>query len=478
VNVGGTGVGHEDYMVAEIAGANPSNPVNARTWRSIGAGTTQFSFGGITPSAAGTFPVAFFSAHQGSLTWNSVSSGWTIRDRNTEYSQLLATGPVQTGTATVNATAVLATASKYTGSAEAVLLNPKTGTTTSATPAPTSTPVMTATPVPTAAPTAAPVASGSTYTYHGCVVYGPNDWFTTNLITGGSSYVSNQVDPNSAAMISNLNSQYGGVSFNINGTSTSVMQHPVVNLANDSTPKYTIQNLTYGFANDPYGDDTGKQMPWTSSFSEPSNCSTNDCHTDVLNTQTCVDYEAYNYAQTSWTGSSFRAKAGFVHNLNHPFNNQYAQDAGLITKAGLPYLGMVDEGEDASLPSINHIMLLGIPGSDASSRAAGGYVAPASAGSACAASCTNKIPFGARLRLNPNKYTCPSASSYPQAHKVCAQLETYGAIVTDHNGTSNLITTQLGPTSSGSNPWNQTDLQHLDGIPLSDFDVMKVGTIH
>lgn len=475
LNVGGTGSGHEDYMVAEISGANVSKPVNARLERAVAAGTRYFTFGsGITPTAAGTFPVAFFTAHAccSGLSWSSISSGWTVRDRNGEYTEMVATGPVQTGTTTVNATATLSGGSPYTGAADVVLLNPATAvsTTTTSTPAPSTT----ATPAP--APTAAPVQTASTYTFHGCVVYGANDWFTTNLLTGGSSYVSNKVDPNSAAMVKNFANAFPGSGFNVNGTTTTVsQQYPSANLATNSTPLHTVQGTT--MTNDPTNDDPNNVIPWQTGFRDQGNC-TYDCHAEVVNTQTCVDYETYRWAQHSWNGSTYTAENGFVHNLNHPFNTQYSKDGGTVTKAGLPIIGTVDVGEDASLPSINHIAQLAIPGSDASSKAAGGYVAPATDGATCVSNCSYKIPFGARLRLNSSKYTCPSASYYPQAHKICIQLETYGAIVTDHNGTSSSFGIALAPTNTGANPWNETDVEHLNGIPITDFDIMTVGTIH
>jgi len=329
-----------------------------------------------------------------------------------------------------------------------------------------------------ASPRQAQLVRGGIYTFAGCPVYGANDWFTMNLAGGGSSYAASSIDQNSAAIIANFAAAFPGTSFSVNGTDISVSQHPVVNIATSSTQKYPVQGLLHGFADDPYGDEPLARFPWNPGFIQPSNCATDDCHNVVLNASTCVDYESYDYGQVSWTGSGYRASAVFVHNLKHPFNDQYKQNGGLVTKAGLPYLGTADFGEDAALPAIPHILLMGIPGSDASSKAAGGYVAPASGGPPCVSMCANKLPFGARLRLNPNKYTCPSASTYPQANKICIQLETYGLIVTDHNGEASVFSTQLGANSDGTNPWNQNDVAQLNGIPITDFDVMTLGTVH
>jgi hypothetical protein len=61
---------------------------------------------------------------------------------------------------------------------------------------------------------------------------------------------------------------------------------------------------------------------------------------------------------------------------------------------------------------------------------------------------------------------------------VCVQLETYGAIVMDHNGESNLYNIMISEEVNGTNPWNESDVSKLNGIPLTDWDVMTLGTIH
>jgi hypothetical protein len=447
----------EDFSGARAVESAKNAYVSGTTWTAPA----------VTPANASDLALAL-QLPMTSGTWSN-ASGWTHAISSSEwageslYKNLSSTASVtETSTHSVSASGFAAT----------LIIDPS-GSTSSATPAPASTvkPTTAPTSAPTTAPTSAPVASSgsSPYVLDGCHVYTANDWFTTNLATGGSSYASNAVDPNSSAIISNFSAAFSNPVFNINGTSASVPSNPGVNKATGSTPMHTIGGLGWGFANDPYNDDPGKQIPWSSGFINGS-----AQHAIVLNTQSCLDYEAYG---TSWNGSSFSAEDGYVHNLNHPFNGQYSADSGIVTKAGIPLLGTLDVGEDASASSINHIAYMLIPGSDGSSVAAGGYVAPASQGTSCVSSCSNKLPFGARLRLNPAKYTCPSASTNPQAHKVCEQLETYGAIVVDHDGT-NTYQIRLGPTSTGSDPWNETDVQKLNGIPLSDWQVMALGTIH
>jgi len=314
--------------------------------------------------------------------------------------------------------------------------------------------------------------------YGGCKVYPDNDWFTTNLVTGGSSYVSNAVDPNSANIIAHLSNTFPGLYIDEANPGAEV----TVNLANSGTPTTSVNGTT--LVNDPYDDDPNNVIPVPNPFFEAGsafgNCS-GDCHAIVLNTQTCVDYETYGWGSTPWHGGVFRAGGGGVHNLNNPLNNQYARDVG-ITAASLPLLGMTDFGEDASASSINHIIDISMPGSGAFPNATGNYVAPAVSWHPCATNCSNELPLGARLRLK-SSYQCPSQSDYPQSYLVCNQLKTYGAIFVDWNGSGGYGTSTMllrfGTSSDGSNPWNRNDLYGgLRGITINDFDVMTLGAIH
>lgn len=317
-----------------------------------------------------------------------------------------------------------------------------------------------------------------TYTYHGCPVYAPADWFTTNLITGGSTYASNAVDSNSAKIIANLMNAYPAGRFAYAETSE------VVNLVSGSPVTARIQGLKWGFANDPYNDDP---PPYTIPISQPfyqegqvlsasANTCKGDCHVIVLNTTTCVTWETYTSGSASWDGSTYKSDAGFVHNLRHPFNDQYAQDSWHgTTAADLPMFGNEDFGEDASLPSIPHsvAMFLGLP-----DKGVGAHVAPATGGMSCKTYCEAALPYGARLRLHSN-FACPDASAFPQASLICAQMKTYGVIFDDTTGIDNYFGIRLGESADGSNPWHEGDyMQLLGSLKLRDFDVMSLGTVH
>jgi hypothetical protein len=330
------------------------------------------------------------------------------------------------------------------------------------------------------------VGGSSPYVLNGCPIYTANDWFTTNLATGGSSYVSNTVDPNSANIIKNLLAAHGGsITLDVNASTSSVdNMGETANLATSTTPMYNVSASS--FFDDPWGDDTAKTMPWSSSFKSEGTCGSGDCHTIVMTgaagnpsgTHPCMDYETYAHS-FSLSGSTFGTQYFAVHNLTRPYNDQM-QTTGGVTVADLPLLGTADIGQDASAPSINHIAYVVLPGPYGVAEK--GRVAPAGFGAACSSYCTNAIPYGARLRLNPSKYACPSASTNPQAHKICVQLETYGMIVGDQTGAGNKFIITVGRNPDGSNPWNASDVNAISatgghGIPLQDFDVMTLGTV-
>lgn len=441
-----------------------------------------FTTPSVTPSQAYDLALAF-NMPLNSATWSN-PSGWTR-----------GVGPTATwagegltrslsSTSAISESATLSSSSS--GFAGIVLLAP--GGTSSSTPSPTASPSPTSasTPAPTASPTASPTSApaGTAYTYHGCPLFTANDWLTTNLVSGGSSYVSNAVDPHSSNYINNINSNVGSINFMAN----TVAIDETVNLVNSSNLKATptIQNLTYGFANDPYNDDPSPakiEIDSGTFYQEGTRgcTSTNgDCHVVVLDTNKCVDYETYNWDGPSWNGSSYTAKGGGVENLNHPYSIEH-----IVVSAGdLPMMGTTDWGEDVSYQNascqpncaIPHIVafLLPQPG-----QANGGYVSPADGtGRACSSYCSWPLPDGARLRLH-SSYSCPSATSYPQANLLCNQLKQYGMIFDDTTGINGGGGIRLGTSSNGANPWNSSDYgQFLGKVHISDFDVMTLGTIH
>lgn len=492
LNVGGTGSGYADYMTAEISGANASNPVNAGVAHSVTAGTASYTFGsaGLTPTVAGTFPVAFFSPHASGRTWSAITSGWTIAARNADFSEMLATGPVQTGTTAVNAAATLSSSTGYAGAADLVLLNPSgSSVPVGPTTAPTSAPTIAPTSVPSSSP-------GGAYTYHGCQVFTANDWFTTDLTVGDpGGYVPTSVDPNSATVISTFINHFGTMT---GGTGSSMWYYndgQNENIATSSTPMVSWSSCAYGC------HPSGGSQPWTqgsfiyegAEYSPSTTCAGSvDCHGLSMTGPTnypsgsapCMDYESYNSAGTLDQSGRFNVEFGGAYNLKQPFNGHGY--GGGPTMAGIPYMGTTDWGEDASLSSINHPIAIWLPNGSptGTNDDSGGAWVGAAQGSAGNCTSTNGCSTawlfaGDRLRLNQSKFSCSSInrSVYPQSYVVCEQMAHYGLVVADYSGNSRFIGLQFGTTTTGAHTWNvSSDLTpglFKSGLNLNDFDLMK-----
>jgi hypothetical protein len=349
-------------------------------------------------------------------------------------------------------------------------------------------------PSPSDSATPSPPPNGSA-SYHGCPLYTANDWFTTNLVAGGSSYVPNTVDPNSSSIINSLVAAYGTVVFSKN-------IDPPAKAANidDESSAWFLTSIVqaptwYGFYNDAQNDDPGPpyHMPVTNGNywqGGSENCYPNetDCHVVVLDTVKCVDYETWIHDSStyprSWNNGTYTTTGGGVINLHAPDNPpQHVQ----VSAAGLPMMGTADWGEDettynqASCRSTNscvipHILSFYLP----NDSALHGYVDPATADTSGCGGCSssNSLPYGARLRLK-SSYACPVAASYPQANLLCNQAKEYGWILQDTTAVSGWGGVRLGLAADGSDPWNSSDIdQFLSNVRLTDFDVMTLGTVH
>lgn len=337
------------------------------------------------------------------------------------------------------------------------------------------------------------------YTFHGVAVYTPCDWFTTrlNATPSCSHYAVSTIDPNSGRIINNLNGSLvcrGECRLSINATTPAVKTSGTpANVAFKNTPTYVVRGCAYACSDSIYSDNPKRIIPFSRTFELEGSCNNRtayygDCHVVVVTpmsgnppgTRPGVDYETYQFQPPGGSplnGSTYAAESLATYNLQRPY---HASGSG-VTASGLPLLGTQDFGEDASLPLIDHIAYMVLPGSDARPVASGGFVAPATAGSGCMSDCAYALPMGARLRLNSRKYTCPRSSTNPQAHKICIQLETYGMIVMDHGAPDGTFRISIAASSDGSNPWNPKDVDAIsttgglgNAIPLSDFDVMTL----
>src|SRR5262249_22243845 len=147
-----------------------------------------------------------------------------------------------------------------------------------------------------------------------------------------------------------------------------------------------------------------------------------DCSLELLNMNTCVDYEMYNFGASNWTGSAYNTEGLTIQNFNYPFLPD--SRGGAIGQAGLAWGAASDNGEDAAGASgcnddgsgscLQHIMIFFVP---IPGTATGGVVLPATQTHTCTTSCNNAIPLGARIVLKStgcswdSNCTCPTRAS-------------------------------------------------------------------
>lgn len=362
-----------------------------------------------------------------------------------------------------------------------------------------STVAIVATPTPAPTPTPGPT---SAYTYHGCQVFASNDWFTTNLATGGSTYATNTVDPNSTTVMNYLQSTYGNIAWYSPAVET-------VNIASNATTLYTDTNGT--IHNDPYNDDPSNVIPFSNTFwaeggPPPSYNCAGDCHVIVLNTDTCVDYETYvSGIGSSLFGPPYKGGNGFVKNLNFAYNTQML--GGGIDAGNIPMVGTTAFGEETAAqnsgcqPNCNlgHSLSFQMPINSGSTN---GMTAPYPTNGnvwSCKIYCTHTVKMDARFVLRAS-FTCPSYTTYPQANLICNTLKTFGMIYNDTAANSCTVngvgagycvfSIRMGTSSNGTNPWHgdgccggahTADLDQLfapngaNYMHISDFQLMLGG---
>lgn len=467
------------WCIAEYSGVSTSGPVDKSGLHWQGSAATTYTTTSLTPSQSGDEPVAFFGDDGGTdgSTWTN-AAGWNQRATQAKWSSQVIDGPATTTSPVSESSTV--SASQTFGEPDLILLAPASGGGGGGFTLPS---LLTLLGVGGSGSATSGGGGVIPYQLGGCQVYPANDWFTTNLVTGGSSYVSNSVDSNSAAIISNMSSAGSGWNFSHDIGNDNSME---LRMGTSSTATQSISGTT--IVNDPWNDAPSNTFPWATTWGSggESDCGSYDCHGTVLLTDSCTDWEAYHYGVVLWNGTTFSASAAYVHNLNYSFDSQYSTDGARITAAGLPLIGQEDWGEDEVAYNISscqttgscvipHIARFKFPTYNA---IGGHYVNPATNGQTCSANCTNALPLGGRLRLK-STYTCPSAASYPQANMVCNQLKQYGMIADDQYGGGTNYGIAMGAEANGTNPWNSTDLgQLLNNLAITDFEVMSLGTIH
>jgi hypothetical protein len=366
-----------------------------------------------------------------------------------------------------------------------------------------------------------------------CAVYASHDWFDTDLLIGGSSYVPTSVDPNSSTIVDNevrLMAMHGGAApyFGaINASNGSIAYSATaVNLDTNSTPLYVVKAhdsepvCYYGcYTHD--GINPTKSTPWVGGptpapgatsvpgdgYLYEGSCGSGDCHTIVLDTKHCYDYETFapgpgaGPAAAPFNATEFQASSLQTHSLSVPYNNQLT-GGGEVTAGGIPLLGTADTGDDEERYMANGLViphpLYGLMPGDCSIRCAlwlsNQYVSPAGAPGygGCSPKC---FGYGMRLQLVQSdlpegsctaQYPVLSGETISQAGLLCLQLVHYGLMLSDigagcpSGGGACVLVTQLTADHNNGNPWIANDIQRIGGatggynIPLADFQLIKV----
>ena len=280
------------------------------------------------------------------------------------------------------------------------------------------------------------ITQGNKYRYQGCVIYGNQ----TGTGSGGDPYANANIsgagiDSNSSSVLSALNSQ-------LIFSSGSDAGLEIVNIATSSTTTYTAHSD--GFHSGPltlpapsgYGA-TGP-VPWSTSpqfyfeGSFPSTCGGGDCHWTTLNKSTCLAFQG-NASAGGFVSGVFSTDNGFIDDLSQSYSSQFANKSDNWSVAGIPGLGFADFGEDFALTAINHPIQIILPIPDVQNVHVN--LSPVSGGAdgSCSGGDSACMDYGDILRLK-SSVTCPADA---KAALVCNQLKTFGAIVSDTEGSGN-----------------------------------------
>jgi hypothetical protein len=259
------------------------------------------------------------------------------------------------------------------------------------------------------------------------------------------------VDPHSAEFIRSMTDAGNSSGFWI-------ASDPVefINLAGPATPTYRVRpKVAYHAFAVPY--------PWSPEFRvEPLA----DAHAIVVQTQSCELYESY---QTSFSNGTLSAYSGAHWNLRRPFLPLAPGTPSAMASGLSLYAGMI-RWEEVASGSIRHALNWAAP---AGTVAQWSFVRPASDtdGIPFKGKAARRLPYGARLRLRASFDTSRFG---PQSATIARAMKTYGIYLADTAHTNELYNAL---PLAGSNQWDESDLQSLASIHISDFEVLSLGKI-
>jgi hypothetical protein len=298
-------------------------------------------------------------------------------------------------------------------------------------------------------------------TFGGCPLFAPGYAYNQDVSQS-------PVDPSSATYISNLTSLAPDIAAELPGGE-------YYNLVPSSQTAVPVQTASaYGFEPDGgFFYDTDASLAAVTAPIPPGVVYENmttpnaDHHMIVLEQGACMLYELYaenpSNATTGWdvlVQWDLRGSPQIPPSL----------DTGSTTQAGTPLLPGIIWPVDVAAGEIDHAIDI-VMADNAIMPCA--YVHPASTVRYSGAPAGQGIPYGARFRLKASFDV--STFTGTQALVVIRALQTYGMIPTDASGESRSVF-RLGQSPDGGT-LDEADMNQLNVLTWSDFDVMPLGTV-
>ena len=282
---------------------------------------------------------------------------------------------------------------------------------------------------------------------------------TTGLVSQWNTNIANAaIDPNNAAI--QTTGGFSGESLHINfGSSPSDGGIPFMIVDSGTTPKVAINVIDYANQSDNVVAPYPNNVPIEGNAADCSgwpDAYQSDSHTNVLDRNTCWDYETY---QTNRCNGLYDAAGESIWDMQNgnyrPWGWTSTDVAGLSVMAGLV------KYDEAASGTIKHAIRFTMQQSKQDANN-GYFVEPAS--HAGGTSWGAPTVEGMRLRLK-STFNISGFSAINQA--ILTALQQYGMIMADNGGYLFL----QGATDSR---WNDGDLVAMAGIPSSDFDVIQM----
>ncbi|MBV8222222.1 MAG: hypothetical protein JO293_02585 [Candidatus Eremiobacteraeota bacterium] len=257
------------------------------------------------------------------------------------------------------------------------------------------------------------------------------------------------VDPNSAQYLAQMNASTTNLHPDFGSNPTYGI--PYVTVHGNTQPFVTINFTLYGSESDPGPYPVPPNAPV-----EGGSGSTGDRHVLVVDIDNCIDYEMYD---AFYVGPGWNAGSGAVWHFNSNALRPYYWTSA--DAAGLPIVaGLARYDETVQTGAIYHALRFTVQHTQA------GFILPATH---FASNCSNIYcaPMGLRVRL---KASYDISGFHGASLVILTALKKYGMIVAD-NGSDWYI------SGSTDTRWDDTDLDQLNTVPASAFEVVQTGSI-